>query len=87
MAIHLVKIACELPDRLGVSLSQWDCVELAGKLMADGIVTSISPQTVERILNIDSYADDVIRRRSRAHLELVNRGFLSNPSDTPGPAR
>jgi len=42
---------------------------------------------VERILNIDSYADDVIRRRSRAHLELVNRGFLSNPSDTPGPAR
>jgi TetR/AcrR family transcriptional regulator, regulator of cefoperazone and chloramphenicol sensitivity len=42
---------------------------------------------VERILNIDSYADDVIRRRSRAHLELVNRGFLSNPSNTPGPAQ
>ncbi len=51
MAIHLVKIACELPDRLGVSLSQWDCQELALKLMADGVVTSISPQTVGRILN------------------------------------
>lgn len=51
MAIYLVKIACELPDRLGVSLSQWDCVELARKLVADGVVTSISPQTVGRILN------------------------------------
>ena len=36
---------------------------------------------VERILNIDSYADDVIRRRSRAHVELLSRGFLSNPTD------
>jgi transposase len=51
VAIHLVKIACELPDRLGVSLSQWDCMELARKLVADGVVTSISPQTVGRILN------------------------------------
>jgi transposase len=51
VAVHLVKIACELPDRLGVSLSQWDCVELARKLMADGVVPSISPQTVGRILN------------------------------------
>jgi transposase len=51
VALHLVKIACELPDRLGVSLSQWDCLELARKLIADGVVTSISPQTVGRILN------------------------------------
>jgi TetR/AcrR family transcriptional regulator, regulator of cefoperazone and chloramphenicol sensitivity len=42
---------------------------------------------VERILNIDSYADDVIRRRSRAHVELLSRGFLSNQSDTPGESR
>lgn len=48
--MHLVKLACELPDRLGVSLSQWDCTELARKLVADGIVTSIAPQTVRRIL-------------------------------------
>lgn len=34
-----------------MSLSQWDCMELARKLVADGVVTSISPQTVGRILN------------------------------------
>jgi AcrR family transcriptional regulator len=39
---------------------------------------------VERILNIDSYADDVIRRRSRAHVELLSRGFLNNPTGTHG---
>jgi transposase len=51
VAVHLVKIACELPDRLGCSLSQWDCAELARKLVADQVVESISPQTVARILN------------------------------------
>jgi len=50
VAVHLVKIACELPDQLGRSLSQWDCVELGRKLVADGVVPSISPQTVGRIL-------------------------------------
>jgi DDE superfamily endonuclease len=45
-----VKIACEMPDKLGVSLSQWDCQELARKLVDDGVVASISPQTVGRIL-------------------------------------
>lgn len=49
-AMHLVKIACETPDKLGASLSQWDCVELARKLIDDGVVESISPQTVGRIL-------------------------------------
>ena len=50
MAIHLVKMACERPDDCGVSLSQWDCVELARQLVTDGVVPSISPQTVQRIL-------------------------------------
>jgi transposase len=50
VAVHLVKIACELPDRLDRSLSQWDCMELGRKLVADGVVKSISPQTVGRIL-------------------------------------
>lgn len=36
---------------MGVSLSQWDCRELARTLVADGVVQSISPQTVGRILN------------------------------------
>jgi len=44
-------MACERPDDLDRSLSQWDCVELARKLVADGVVTSISPQTVQRILS------------------------------------
>lgn len=50
MALHLVKIACERPDRLGRSLSQWDCQELARQLVKDGVVVSISPDTVRRIL-------------------------------------
>jgi transposase len=51
VAIHLVKIACERPDDIGCSLSQWDCAELARKLTTDGIVKSISPETVRRILS------------------------------------
>lgn len=51
VALHLVKIACEMPDRLGRSLSLWDCQELAWKLEEDGIVENISAETVRRILN------------------------------------
>jgi transposase len=50
VAIHLVKLACERPDERGRSLSQWDSVELAKKLIDDGIVAFISPSTVWRIL-------------------------------------
>jgi transposase len=50
VAIHLVKMACERPDTLGVSLSQWDCTELARKLVEEGVVKSISVETVRRIL-------------------------------------
>ena len=51
MAAHLVKLACELPDKVGRSLSLWTCAELARTLREDGIVKSISPQTVQRILS------------------------------------
>jgi hypothetical protein len=51
VALHLVKLACEMPDKLGVSLSLWDCQELARKLESDGIVETISADTVRRILN------------------------------------
>ena len=44
-------MACERPDDRGISLSQWDSVELARQLVADGVVASISPQTVQRILS------------------------------------
>lgn len=51
VAIHLVKMACERPSVGGRSLSQWDCMELARKLIDDGIVKSISNETVRRILS------------------------------------
>lgn len=44
-------MACERPDPLGRSLSQWDCSELARQLVDDGIVSAISAQTVRRILS------------------------------------
>lgn len=50
MAVYLVKIACELPEKQGRSLSQWDCTELARQLVAAGIVGSISASTVQRVL-------------------------------------
>ena len=51
VALHLVKMACERPDKLGRSLSQWDCRELADQLVRDGVVDRISPDTVRRILD------------------------------------
>lgn len=48
--MHLVKIACERPDDVGRSLSHWDCAALARQLVADKVVGTISPQTVQRML-------------------------------------
>ena len=42
--------ACERPEQVGRSLSQWDCAELARQLVLDEVVAAISPQTVQRIL-------------------------------------
>ena len=50
MALHAVRLACELPDVVGRSLGQWDCAELARQLVRDGVVAAISPQTIQRIL-------------------------------------
>jgi transposase len=43
-------MACELPDKDGRSLCLWDCKELARQLINDGVVESISPETVRCIL-------------------------------------
>lgn len=51
VAAHLVKLACELPDSADRSLSLWTCAELARTLRRDGVVKSISPQSVQRILS------------------------------------
>jgi len=48
--MHLVKLACELPDHADRSLSLWTCAELARTAERDGIVTTISAQSVQRIL-------------------------------------
>jgi transposase len=50
VAIHVVRLACERPDTLGRSLSQWDCLELVHQLIAEGVVKDISAATVRRIL-------------------------------------
>jgi len=46
----VVRLACELPEQAGRSLSQWDGTELARQLVIDAVVAAISPQTVQRIL-------------------------------------
>jgi transposase len=50
VALYVVKLACERPDVVGRSLSQWDSAELARQLVRNGVVAAISPQTVQRIL-------------------------------------
>lgn len=50
VATHLVKLACELPDAVGRSLSLWTCAELARELKRSGVVEEISPQSVQRLL-------------------------------------
>jgi hypothetical protein len=46
-----VKLACELPDKAGRSLSLWTCADLARSAIERGVVESISPQSVQRILH------------------------------------
>jgi hypothetical protein len=50
VGLHVVRLACDLPDVAGRKLRQWDCTELAHHLMAEGIVDTISSATVQRIL-------------------------------------
>jgi len=48
--LHVIKIACEMPEKLGRSLAMWDCHEIAAELMRTKVVDSISSETVRRIL-------------------------------------
>lgn len=50
MAVHIVKIACELPEDRAVPLAQWDCREIARQLVSEDVVKSISAETVRRVL-------------------------------------
>jgi transposase len=50
VALHIIKIACEMPEKYGRSLAKWDCREIANELMRTKVVSSISPESVRRIL-------------------------------------
>ena len=54
VALYVVKLACERPDKFGRSLSQWHCSELIRQLQADGIVSSISSRPFGRFCNLTS---------------------------------
>lgn len=50
VATYATKLACELPDEARRSLSLWTCGELARTLKRDGVVDSISAETIRRML-------------------------------------
>ena len=92
VATHLVKLACELPEEAGRSLSLWTCAELARTLRERGVVDHISPQSVQRILSshrlkpwrvhhwlsAKSPMDDEFRRRVESLCDLYTRPLASH---------
>ena len=50
IAMHIIKIACEMPEIRGRSLDKWDCEEIAKELIRTKVVTSISDESIRRIL-------------------------------------
>jgi transposase len=50
VALYVGKLACERPDVVGRSLSQWDSAALARQVVPDEVVEAIAPQPVQRIL-------------------------------------
>lgn len=76
LAEVLAKLACELPEEHDRSLSLWTCAELARALVLQGLVPSISPQTVQRLL-----ADQRLRPW-RVHLGSIPECREIKPSPT-----
>jgi transposase len=50
IATHVVKLACERPDDVGCSISQWFCEDLVRQLIFEQVVKTISTETIRRIL-------------------------------------
>lgn len=85
-----MKFAGERLEQLGRSVSLWGWRELALKLEADGIVESISPETVRRILsnhhlkpwrhhmwlNAKMHRDEAFRAQVMATCDLYTRVLL-----------
>lgn len=51
--MEATKLACELPKQRCRALSFWDCKEIGRQLVAEQLVSSVSPQTVGRWLKQD----------------------------------
>jgi putative transposase len=49
--LQLLAIACEKPETYGRPMSHWSARELAAEVMKQGIVESISPRHVGRLMN------------------------------------
>jgi len=52
--LQLFAIACEKPESYGRPISHWTARELADEMVLQGIVESISPRHVGRLLESDS---------------------------------
>lgn len=50
VAMHIIKIAYEVPVERGRSLDKCDCTKIAKELIRTKVVSSISTETVRRIL-------------------------------------
>src|SRR5512135_3116687 len=79
--MHVVKIACERPDDAGRSLSQWDCAEIARRLVRDGVVKSIAAETVRQILLHHRLKPLVSTQQEPLYWQLLGTDLLCRPSE------
>jgi putative transposase len=49
--VVVIAVACELPKESGRPITHWTPCELADEVIKRGVVTSISPRTVGRLLS------------------------------------
>jgi putative transposase len=49
------KLACEMPEKLGIPISHWTNQEIADEIMKQGIVEQISPRHAGRLLKRSGY--------------------------------
>ena len=79
VAIHVVRLACERPDRLGRILSQWDCAELARQLERQqeciAFLEHVDQEIAKHIWTIHLVCDNV----STHHGQEVTRWFAKHP--------
>ena len=62
--MHAVKIACELPDKLERSLSQWDCHEIARQLVTSGVVDALHRlRGIKHVGVVELDRLDIVRHR------------------------